>query len=398
MKGILFSLFVLSITLDAFTLEEILQSQKRDNKTKSIQALRDAQIAQNSLYASYEAPRLDGSLAHAKDPAKEGMEFSVGISQNINNPFGAKAKENLITNLSNATKQEAKHELHLRELDIASKYYAACSSKELELQSKSLYEQQQKRVAKLKSAYELGEISKKELLFNQLDLAKFHKNTNTYKKVYLEEFASLQKSVGDLLLDSVTCNDLQEPKREILVKSLDEHGELQRLEYQKNAANSLYELYDSPLQDIGYELVYESELETERYRVGLSIPLSVFTSKQELLREQELKNNSSYTYAKESLKNEISNTTSKLLLKLEVIYDEYTLLQNEILPLSKELLNLSEYAYKEGEGTLMEYLDSSRSYTENTLDMLESKKTYYYELFELYKITDMEYGEEICIK
>lgn len=398
MKQILLSLFVLSITLDAYTLDEILASQKRDNKTKSIEALRDAQIAQNSLIVSYDAPRLSASVAHAKEPLQKGTEYSVGLSQNLYNPFGGDAKESASTNLSNAITQEAKYELHIRELEIASKYYATCSSKELQIESDALFKEQKKRVARLKSAYKLGEISKKELLFNQLDLTKFHKNANSYKRAYLEEFASLQKSVGDLLLDEVACSDIQEPKRHIKIKSLSEHGELQRLEYQKNAASSMSKLYNSPLQDIGYGLMYDHELQTERYSISVNIPLSIFTSKQELLKMQELKANASYSYAKEALKNEINATSSKLLEKLEMIYDEYALLQNEVLPLSQELLELSEYAYKEGEGTLMEYVDSSRSYSQNRLDMLETKKTYYYELFELYKITDMEYGETICTK
>lgn len=393
MKQILLSLFVLGITLDAYTLQEILELQKRDNKTKSIEAARDAQIAQNRLITTYEAPQIGATLAHAKDPIQEGLEYSVGISQNLNNPFGIRAKESASTELSNAITQEAKHELHLRELSIASKYYATCSSKELQVQSEFLYEEQKKRVANLDDAYKLGEISKKELLFNQIDLAKFHKSANSYKRVYLEEFVSLQKSVRDIALESVACSDIVEPKREIKIKSLSDHGELKRLEYQKNAANAMSELYDSPLQDVGYQLLYEHELETERYTVGVNIPLGFFTSQQELLKEQELKKNAAYAYEKESLKNEISTTTTKLLQKLEVVYDEYALLKEEILPLSRELLELSEYAYKEGEGTLMEYLDSSRSYTQNRLDMLEIKKTYYYELFELYKINDMEYGE-----
>ncbi|MEA2091618.1 MAG: TolC family protein, partial [Campylobacterota bacterium] len=66
-----------------------------------------------------------------------------------------------------------------------------------------------------------------------------------------------------------------------------------------------------------------------------------------------------------------------------------------ILPLSLELKELSESALYEGEGTIMEYLDASRSYSENLLEMLEIKKNYYYELFELYKKADLDLGEKL---
>jgi outer membrane protein, heavy metal efflux system len=393
MQYIFVSIFFLFSSLNAYTLEKILELQKEYNKTKSIKASRDAQIAQKSLIDTYDSPRLGAKVAHAKDPIQEGLEYAVGISQNIVTPFGASEKESVVMNLSRGIQQDTKHELHLRELDIASKYYTTCTSKELHRKSNSLFEEQKKRVEELKSVYLLGEISKKKLLFNQLELAKFHKSTNAYKRAYLEEFTLLQRSVGDLVIDDVACSDMVEPKRDFEIKDLSEHGELKRLEYQKNAAKSMYELNASPIQEIGYELLYEHELETDRYSLGITIPLSFVSSKQELLKEYSLKQNTAYAYAKESLRDEIHTTTMKHLDKLEVIYDEYRLLQDEVLPLSKELLELSEYAYKEGEESLMEYLDSSRSYTQNTLEMLEIKKTYYYELFELYKITDMEYGE-----
>jgi len=41
----------------------------------------------------------------------------------------------------------------------------------------------------------------------------------------------------------------------------------------------------------------------------------------------------------------------------------------------------------------MESIDAARSYKENLLDMLEVKKSYYYEFFELHKIADLELGK-----
>jgi len=62
--------------------------------------------------------------------------------------------------------------------------------------------------------------------------------------------------------------------------------------------------------------------------------------------------------------------------------------------MSLELKGLSKSALAEGEGTIMEYLDATRSYSENLLEMLQIKKDYYYELFELYKKADLDLGKE----
>jgi outer membrane protein TolC len=384
---------ILSMNAYAYNLQEILESLHTNNKTKSIQAKRDANILENSLITTYNAPHLGVSLSHAKDPVDEGIEYSIGISQEVSNPFSADEKASMSQNLSKAVAQETKHELHLIELDIASKYYTTCISKELSSKAKWLLDEQTQRVKHFEKAFEIGEISKKELLFNRLDLANLHKNSKVYKRVYAEDFASLQKSLDNIELDSISCLDLQKPLRKVDLRDINEHGELKTLEYKKSASQSLYKMNSALFQTITYELLFEQELDTKRYTLGVEIPLGGVTSYQERLKKQELAKISSYEFEKASMKKEIQNSSKNLLVKLETLYDELALLQEEILPLNAELLKLAKSAHTEGEGTIMEYLDASRSYSENVLNMLEIKKTYYQTLFALYRAADMEYGE-----
>ena len=395
MKLRLFLVLCISVYVNAYNLQEITDSLKTNSKTKSVELRRDSEIMQNSLVTSYEAPALGVSLSHADAPDDSGLEYSIGISQNIVTPFAGSNKTRAATQTSMALTQEAKHELHLIELDISSKYYGACTSKEIQDKSIQLFKEQNLRYQQLENAYELGEISKKDLLFNKLDLANLHQTINRYKLVYLEDFSTLQESVDNLIIDEISCDDLLVPTAKIELRDISEHGELKTLEYKMSASKALYGTYDSMIQSIGYELVYEEELDTTRYTVGLSIPLGGVSSEQEMLKASELSMSSSYEFEKESMKNEILSASKKLKSKLELIYYELSILQDEILPLNKELLNLSRSALQEGEGTVMEYIDASRSYSENQLGMLELKKNYYYELFELYKIADMKYGEEI---
>ena len=394
MKLTIFLTLFFSIYANAYNLQEIKESLKTNNKTKSVKFKRDAQIAENSLLTSFNAPVLGASLSHAEAPDDSGLEYSVGISQDIATPFSLGSKDRATLQTTMAITQEAKHELHVIELDVSSKYYATCTSMEIQDKSQQLFEEQTRRYKQLERAYELGEISKKDLLFNKLDLSRLTQDIIRYKLAYLEELSSLQESVDTLMIDRVDCNDLIAPTKNIVLGDINEHGELKTLEYKKSASKALYNMHDSIVQSIGYELLYEKELDTDRYTVGMSIPLGGVSSKQEMLRAQELSMSSSYEAEKVSMKNEIQNSSQKLKFKLELMFYELSILHDEILPLNKELLKLSKSALAEGEGTVMEYIDASRSYSENLLGMLELKKNYYYELFELYKIADMEYGEQ----
>jgi len=383
-----------SIYANAYNLQEIKESLKTNNKTKAIEFQRDSEIAENSLLTTYSAPVLGASMSHAEATDDSGLEYSVGIAQNLTTPFSSSSKNKATVESNMASTQEAKHKLHVIELEVSSKYYATCSSLEIRDKSQLLFEEQNRRYKQLEYAYELGEISKKDLLFNKLDLAKLRQDINRYELVYLEEFSSLQESVDTLKIDKLACNDLVAPEKNINLKDINEHSELKTLEYKKSASQALYDMQDSMVQSIAYEFLYEKELDTDRYTVGISLPLGGISSEQEMQRAKELSMSSSYSFEKKAMKNEILNASQKLKSKLELMYYELSILQDEILPLNEELLQLSKSALAEGEGTVMEYIDASRSYSENMIGMLELKKNYYYELFELYKIADMEDGEK----
>lgn len=394
MKYILFISLFVSLNADTYNLNTLLESLHSSHKVKALENQRDSEIAKNSLISDYEAPNLDLSISHAKEATENGVEYSVGISHEIRNPLGTKEKTKAQNNLNLAIKQEAKHEIHLLELELVCKYYSACVSQEIQKEVQNLFKEQNKRYIQLENAYRLGETSKKDLLFNKLELSKLEQKTSVYKRMASKEFFTLQTSLDNLSLDGITCDDLIAPKKELITKDINEHGELKTIAYKQNASKALYELNDSYLPSIAYELLYEKELDTQRYTAGLSIPLGTMSSKQESLKAQELLLTSSLMQQEKSLKSEIINNSHLLQEQIVSLYDELNLLEQEILPLSKELLQLAKLALDEGEGNILEYIDSSRSYSENLLDMLEVKKTYYEKLFELYKTIDKEYGEK----
>jgi len=373
-KNILLALTLVWINAAAFTLQEILELQKNDNKTKSTLAYKDAMQAQNEQSSSYDAPWITGGVAYSKEEQKQGGEFTLSFSKG-------------------SLELEQELRLSQRELDIAQKYYSACISKLTLLESQALEKKQQQKIKELENAYALGEISKKELLFTRLDYAKLSRETHNYKRVYIEEMALLEQSLSGIALDRVACSDLESPKPYKTPETKRHHRALKTLEYKKEAALKSHQLHDAFIPKMQYQLLYEHELSMERITLGVSIPLTQLTQTQELLKTEQLKKNAALSYELEALRSEMKKSLQNKERLLATLYDEYLSLKDEILPLSHELLELSEYAYKEGEGSLMEYLDSWRSYQEHSLELLKTQKSYYEELFALYKISDVNYGE-----
>lgn len=394
MKLKLFLVFFIALNVHAQNLSEILEALQKSKKTLSIKQKKYSEIAQNEIFSTQEAPTFGLNIAHADEDTDTGLEYSVGISQNLAHPFSSSSKENATDALTKSIKQKAKHELHILSIEVSSRYHSACISREISENADLLFKEQSSRFNQLQRAYDLGDISKKSLLFNKLDLLKLKQKVASHKRGYLTELSYLQEAIDNLDINEISCNDLVEMSRNIKLNSIQEHGEIKEISYQQNSAKSFYNVYNSSFKSLEYELMYEKELSKTRYTFGVSIPLSAVTSQTQKQQAQYLHKNSLLIAAKEALSSEIRNASKSLQLKVETLYDEYTLINQEILPMSLELRRLSKSALEEGEGTIMEYLDATRSYSENLLEMLGIKKNYYYELFELYKKADLDLGKE----
>ena len=395
MKLNIFLVLSMTLSLQAYDLKEIIHSLDTSKKAKEIEQKSYADIASNALNTAYEAPELGLGLTEVKldDRSDNGLEYSLGISQSIAQPFASKSKKRATQAMTNSIKQEAKHEYHVFVLHTASLYHDVCIAKELKEQASLLYEDQEKMFQQVQRSYDLGEVSKKSLLLNKLELMKLEQKISTYKRAYEIDLHSLQSGVDSLEIKEVSCDDMFEIKRDIKLSPLEEHDEVKRIEFEKDASASYLNVYDAMLQSLTYEVTYERELDTKRYGFGLSIPLSSLSDSNEIAKKEYLHKNAALNFEKDTLIQGVKSTSASLGVKLQTLYDEYTLVENEILPLNRELLRLSRLAYLEGEGSAMEFLYTSRSYSEYMIEILQIKKDYYNQLFELYKTADLELGD-----
>lgn len=387
------ALILVCANMYAYSLTEILDHTKESHSANVIKEKAASDSANEELFTTYEAPHLGLSGAHARTPSEDGMEYGVSLSQNISKPFGASQKENASKYAIKAIEQKMEHELHVYSLEVTSRYHNACVSEELSTTAKALYEEQSLRVSQLQKAYDLGEISKQSLLFHKLDLAKLYQKRNYYQRQAVEKIAYLNESVDNLDIDAISCSDLVEIRKDIKLGEITEHGEIQEIGFMKQSTDALVSLQDTALSSVGYELMYNKELDTTRYTFGVKIPMDFLSSQKELEKAKYMHLDNAMQAQKDSLMSQIQEQSNTMLQKVVTLYDEYTLYREELVPMSSELKELSKTARLSGEGTMMEHLDTMRSYTQNILEMLEIKQKYYDELFELYKTADLSLGE-----
>jgi outer membrane protein TolC len=392
MKVKIFLVLFFGISLYGQNLSEILQALKNSEKVSAIQENLNSNIANVERFGAQEAPELGFGISNTDEDTDKGIEYSIGIHQNISYPFSS--KEDVVKEDVNSINQELKYKLNILSLDVASKYHFACISKEMSNMAKSLYKEQESRFSKLELLHEVGEISRKDLLFNKLDLVKLKQKVSSYKMDYLSGLGELQKMIDSTSIYEISCDDLEIIKRDIKLYDLQNHAEIKKIQHMKNSAKKQYDLYGSFFTSLSYEFLYEKELGAKRYTVGLSIPLNSLSSKHEKERSEYLYKNAYLSAQENYLTSEIKKDLDSSKAKIKTIYEQFSLLNKEILPMSLELKKLSKTALDEGEGTIMEYLDATRSYSENVLEMLEIKQDYYNELFDLYKKADIDLGEK----
>ena len=321
MKFILLALSLFVLHAPAYTLKEILELQKKDTKTASALAYKDASEAQNLLQNSYDAPWINAGVAYSKEGENRGGEFTLSLSQTLTNPFDFHKKESLQQSLEGALKSEFALRLNQRELDIAQKYYAVCLSKKRVVHAKALQEKQHKKIAALENSYALGEISKKELLFSRLDLSKLAQQRYSYERSYYELLALLEESLPDLEIERLSCQDLIPPKAYTKGSKKRHHKGLETLEYKKVAALKSYELYDSLIPQMQYQLLYEKELSMERITLGVAIPLTPLTQQQELLKLEQLKKNVALSHELEAMRASIQKSADTKEQLLQTLYE-----------------------------------------------------------------------------
>lgn len=385
MKTIVLLLFLLD-QIYAFTLQEVLQSVRTTSKFQSLEYKQAALVASNKAQMSSDPASLSFDFGYAKEAlGEDGLEYQLSLSQDLKYPLLERKKERYSAYTLEYYKAQNRLEQNLLLFEGAQTYHLACIDKERYEEFEKIVQNQKDIVAKLQKAFLLGEIAKRVLLFHQLQEHKLVKELEEYRHSYEQTLLVLEEQLENHTLETLACHDLYTIAPLEKSTEFDEHQEYKILHAQEKLTALDLDFAQSVIPQLSYTLGYEKELDKDRYGIILSIPLQFWGSQ---TQQQQV----SFLNQKRVLRNKVTSFAKSYKIREEKYrqtlrnrYENYIRYEKEILPLSKELQELSLFALYEGEGSVLESLDALRTYQENLIEFLEIKKEYYTDLFMYYK-------------
>lgn len=389
MKYIL--LFVSLTSLHAHTLKELLNSAPHLSQTRISSYQTQAKIAQQEAQLANAMPTLAVDMGSAQDIfGNEGGEYMVSFSQQLQAPFAFSAKNQALHARTKALQASHEHSLRAFKLELALLYHQGCVDYERITHLNTLLDGEEKAHSALQEAFNLGEIARTSLLFYHMEHLKHQALQAQYATQYQATLSALQAYVPTV--KTLACTDMMAPSA---TPEINTHtpSYLHALEYEAQSYKSQSDVEQSWLSSLTYGISYAHEIDKTRLGAQLSLPLGTLSTQKEAKRTQALYTKQALQASYETLKAQIDVKTATHQRMLKEHFKRYEMYTKEMLPLAYELETLTRLALLEGEASVMESLDATRSYLTTFLEMLENKRAYYDALFALFTLTDTTIGD-----
>lgn len=395
MKVLLLALMS-TVLLQASTisLNEILQKLKSEHPmAKSMKAYENAYSAENKAKSSNVPLQLSTQGAYAKpDLEKSGYEYSVGVQQKFIHPS---VKESIYKSSSYKNDAEIlslKHDFLLLENDVRLLYHLNCLDNKVIKQYKISYLAFKTLYMKKEKAYKYGEISKKELLQLHIELDRLK---GDYKHYENEEKTSRNNLQSKILLPFfeekvLSCKDTYKVTEELLWNNTDESLQEQAINKKIKSVESDFNRYDTLFNSYTLSASYEDEHDTNRFILGLSIPLNFTSAFNGENRAVALHKKSAFLYEKEGLKLKKLAQIELFKKYLSQSFQDIELVTSMLKRYETELMPLIEKGYRLGENSAIEYLLSQREIWMYKKNLIQHYKNYYEMLFKLYSILEIK--------
>jgi len=395
MKSIFF-LFIGSVYLNAgaLSLDEILQQLQNGHPlAKSIQAYKQAYGAQAEAQTARKALRFSAQGAYAKPELDEsGYEYSLGVQQKFMNPHARKSALQSARYQSDAKILDLEHEFLLLKNDVSYLYHLTCLDKKILKQYKASYLAFELLYQKKAKAYEYGEVSKKEFLQLEIELDRLKNEYRHYKK---EAVISKERLQSRALLpafegESLVCDDMHTVTENITVNRAEVTLQERSLNKKISSVESEFNRYDTLFDSFTFSAWYEDELDTDRFIIGLSLPLNFTSSVNEEYRAAAMYKKSAFEYEKEGLKLQKSSESEALKKRLVQSFQDIEALRSMSERYQNDLMPLIERGYRLGEDSAIEYLLSQREMWKFKKELIQNYKNYYEMLFKLYNVLEIK--------
>jgi len=332
-----------------------------------------------------------GGQAEDKYGINSGFEYSFGVGKTFIMPHANEIIASVIDKETKISLLQKEESLIADMYELLNLYHQSCIQRE----TVSLYEQFALQLEELhhknERAYELGEISKKDLVLWHLQQRRINLEFEEKKSERLHIFRTLQSKFGSKLkIRNLTCNDLYDFELPRKDSSFENFLEMKRLVLSRDK----HELKSDEhwFHEVAVELSYDNELDVERYNASISLPLEFSVTHHESMAEmnqlKKLQDSNEITAFRVTKSKELQAA----YITLTQTYNSYNKLEGPISKDAIELMDLTLTAYGSGESTAIEVI-TIQQYVMDILMQLQEQKVHFYRALFDYHILSIT-GEE----
>lgn len=374
-------LFIQSSEIKEVALPEIIQLGLKNNpsilaKQREIEAAKAAYQAAKR----FSNPEFEFHKGEAKsyDNLIQRDTESFSISQHIENPFKRNYRLQLFEKEWQAA--EYSHEFLKLELifEIKNLYYKILSLKKEEDLARKNFESLQAIHQLIEKRAKLGEVKELEAIKLYVETLKAQKEWHEVQTQWDLARENLNKLLGDALsVDFSLRGQLEYTPLAIdvgalLNKALISHPQIREkeIELERAKANLNFTKWQR-LPDFWLSGFSHEELHGRNQGIGISLDIPLWNFKSKEIAEAE------YLFLKEkeelkALRMELATRIKASIKQLELSERTLKIYHEGLLKQAEESLKISEVSYRQGEISLIDYLDSQRTYNSILKDYQES--------------------------
>ncbi|WP_187646746.1 TolC family protein [Nitrosophilus labii] len=381
-------IFSFSIAKEVNLVEIINEVKKSHPMVNIIEKERNLLRTETKLSVSDDALEAEILGAYAEENSGvSGNEFYLNLSKEFLTP---KTKDILKKSGEIFTKAKTL-QLQSKLLNIIysikSSFYETCFNKQIYRLKNENLKNLKEFAQKMRKAYELGEISKKDILSIEMELQRakndllLTQNEIKNSLMKLKELLSSTKiEFEDIVcIENIKFNNFSFNIDYLLKESLNIKAKKLQIEALKN----LLKKYESFTDRYSIKIEYSDEFGTKKYTAGIGIPLYFSSSKRELEKRKVMQN---ISLKQTELNSDIYQTKAtilKLKTRLDSVIKSYEITK-KMEKEQNELNDIVQKSYLNGESSILELLSIKRDMIDTKIKLIEYKKEYFNILFEIF--------------
>lgn len=356
-------IFLLPYILMAENIEALYEKVHQSTSYKSRLSALNAQYQSTKMDMAADGFNVNGGVTYAdlKDHSDSGIEYEVAITKElfINGSkidnflrYSDKYKNLQAKNLENRYK--------VKIWQLYGNYCVAMEALQAKAELSSVYSDIKSHMQK---GVEFGEFDNSKVVMSSLALESLNLELSK-----LENLVQMYESQIKVLVDfdgQFECKNLEADIDKLFDPQYSALWPVLETNVQKTDA--ALKVSRQTFNSVNVEAKYTDEIDTNRYMIGVSIPLN-FGEKNEAKRSMAMSEMSAANYELETLRNQYRHESSALKSRLD-IYKKYLLSSEKIILLqANQLINQSNMRFMAGEESFLSMIKA----TETKLKMIET--------------------------